>query len=204
MAGELPPSRVLLVEGVDDKHVVMHLRKRHQNVPPFHILDKGGFPSLKSSIRPEIKVSGRVALGIVTDANSTPAQRWQEIEHQLSQASVALPPRMAPGGTIVPGAPRVGVWLMPDNGSSGELEDFIERMIPGTDPGWPRARRYIDNIPAAERKFASNKILRAKVHAWLAARAEPRKIGSAIGFGDLDATAPLAGEFIDWLRRLFN
>ena len=29
-------------------------------------------------------------------------------------------------------------------------------------------------------------------------------MGAAIGIGDLDATAPLAEEFIDWLRRLFG
>ena len=36
------------------------------------------------------------------------------------------------------------------------------------------------------------------------ARAEPRKMGAAIGAGDLDATAPLAVQFIDWVRRLFG
>lgn len=93
---------------------------------------------------------------------------------------------------------------MPDNKSAGELEDFIERLMPTGDPVWPRTQNYIDGIPAAEPKFADGKILRARIHAWLAARAEPRKMGAAIGAGDLDTTALLAMQFADWLRQLFG
>ena len=115
------------------------------------------------------------------------------------------PPRhIVPGGAIVEHEPRVGIWLMPDNAVPGELEDFIQKLIPNGDPIWPMAQSYIDGIPAVERKFATNKILRAQVHAWLATLSEPRKMGAAIGTGDLHATAPLAEEFIDWLRRLFG
>ena len=80
---------------------------------------------------------------------------------------------------------------------------FIQRLLPADDPVWPLAQRYIDDIPEAHRKFAAGKILRAKIHAWLATRAEPRKMGSAISRGDLNATDPLARRFVDWLRRLF-
>ena len=93
---------------------------------------------------------------------------------------------------------------MPDNGSSGELEDFIMRMIPADDPVWPRAKCYIDGIPEAERKFKLQKTQRARIHAWLAARKEPRKMGAAIGAGDLDTGAPIATDLIAWLRRLFG
>ena len=130
MAGELPPRRVLLVEGVDDKHVVWHLREHHQDVPSFEILDKDGFPNLKSAIGPEIKVSGRTALGILADANQSPTDRWREIAHQVQKAGVEPPAQMAQTGAIVGNRPRVGIWLMPDNNSVGQLEDFIERLMP--------------------------------------------------------------------------
>ena len=204
MAGQLPPSKVLLVEGVDDKHVVRHLCERHQSIPNFDILDKNGFPELKAAIVPELKVSGRIALGILVDANLRPTQRWQQISHQLQQAAISPPAQIALGGTIVGNRPRVGIWLMPDNVSAGQLEDFIKQLMPASDPVWPRAQSYIDGIPEAERKFAPGKIERARIHAWLAARAEPRKMGTAIGAGDLDAKAPLAIQLIDWLQRLFN
>ena len=43
MAGELPPRRVLLVEGADDKHVVQHLCQLCADMPAFEIIDKNGF-----------------------------------------------------------------------------------------------------------------------------------------------------------------
>lgn len=204
MAGELPPRRVLLVEGVDDRHVVRHLRDRHSDVPQFEIIDKGGFPALVDAIGPEIKASGRLAVGILADANDDPADRWQAIADRLRRTQVTPPARMETIGAIAEGRPRVGIWLMPDNGSAGELEDFVAKLIPDGDPVWPRARSYIDDIPVAERKFAAGKVLRSRVHAWLAARAEPRLMGAAIGAGDLDAAAPLAKKFADWLRSVFR
>ncbi len=93
---------------------------------------------------------------------------------------------------------------MPNNVSSGELEEFIAGMIPTNDPVWPRSETYIDGIPVADRKFATGKTLRAKVHSWLATREEPRKMGSAIGARDLNAGAPAAVQLGDWLRRLFG
>ena len=207
MVGE-PPRQALLVEGVDDKHVVRHLyEQRNKKSPPFGILDKGGFPDLKDAISPEIKSPNRTALGILADANDKPHNRWGEIAHQIKQAvgqAVELPTAVESTGTIVEVRPRVGIWLMPDNLSPGELEDFIKQLIPAGDPVWPRAQHYIDDIPAADRKFNKKKILRAKINAWLAARKEPRKMGAAIGIGDLEATAPLAIRFTDWLQRLFG
>ena len=173
-------------------------------MPDFAISDKRGFPNLKAAIRPEIKVPGRMALGILVDADNDLADRWQAIAYQLRQAAVDPPTRAVAAGTVVESKPRVGVWLMPDNGSAGELEDFVRRLLPAGDPVWPRAQRYIDDIPTAHRKFTTGKILRAQIHAWLATRKEPRKMGVAIAAGDLNATHPLATQFVDWLRRLFG
>jgi len=77
-------------------------------------------------------------------------------------------------------------------------------MIPTNDPVWPRSEAYIDGIPAADRKFATGKTLRAKVHSWLATRAEPRMMGAAIGAGDLNVRTLDAVGIVDWLRQLFG
>ena len=204
MAGELAPIRVLLVEGADDEHVVRRLREHHQYTTDFEILDKNGFPRLKSAIGPETKVSGRIAVGILADANDNPTGRWQGIAHQLRKAGFNPPQRMASTGTIIDGRPRVGIWLMPSNKSAGQLEDFILGLIPNGDPIWPLALNYIDTIPKAERKFKPDKTQRARIHAWLAVRQEPRKMGAAIRARDLDASAEPAIQFMDWLRRLFG
>ena len=151
-------------------------------MPDFDISNKGGFPKLKAAIGPEIKVAGRAALGILVDANDDLAARWEAVGHQLRQVAVSLPieTETDPTGTVVDGKPRVGIWLMPDNASAGELEDFIQKLLPEGDPVWSMAQRYIDDIPAPHRKFTDGKILRAQIHAWLATRKEPRKMGAAM------------------------
>ena len=204
MAGELPSSRILLVEGVDDKHVVWHLCNRRQDIPAFDIIDKKGFPNLASGIGPELKVSGRRAVGILADANDDLNARWQAIAGRLREAGIDPPTDMTSAGIVVEGRPRIGIWLMPNNKSAGELEDFVADLMPADDPVWPRAQQYIDSIPAADRRFKANKIQRARIHAWLATRAEPRKMGVAIAAGDLDATAAVAATFTDWLQALFS
>ena len=93
---------------------------------------------------------------------------------------------------------------MPDNRSTGELEDFVGSMIPSGDPVWPLSEAYIEGIPPAERKFAPGKIQRAKVHAWLATREEPRRMGLAIKARDLVTDAANTAAFVNWLRTLFQ
>ena len=46
--------------------------------------------------------------------------------------------------------------------------------------------------------------IRAKVHAWLAARMRPRPMGLAIGSGDLDVGTNACVELTEWLSRLFR
>ena len=185
-----PLPRVLLVEGPDDKHVVKHLCRSTDLANRFDINDKGGKDPLLAAIRNEVRVSGREALGILLDADSSVQSRWNAVTQALSRAAVTAPGNPDPLGTIIDNRPRIGIWLMPDNVSAGQVEEFFAGMIPNNDPVWPRSAAYVDGIPATDRKFASGKTLRAKVHSWLATRAEPRKMGAAIGAGDLNVEAP--------------
>ena len=203
--------RVLLVEGPDDKHVVIHLSERSGLTQNFVIVEKEGINSLLDSIEVEVDIPGRTVLGIVLDANDNPNARWQALTGRLNRLRQEdhfdlpeLPSRPEPSGTIIEGRLRVGVWLMPDNSSTGELEDFVGSMIPLGDPVWPRAESYIDGIPQADRRFAPGKTQRAKVHAWLATREEPRRMGLAIKARDLVTDAANTAAFVGWLRTLFQ
>ena len=206
MAGKRASRKVLLVEGIDDKYVVEKLCERHNFEVEFDILDSGGFPELKKAIPLQARAEGQEALGVLIDGNENPAGRWDGVTYQLRMEGYKPPRQMASNGTIIAGVgrrPQVGVWLMPDNSSKGQLEDFVQELIPAGDPVWPLATDYIEGIPESERKFTLRKMQRAKVHAWLAAREEPRKMGLAIQAGDLDAHAQPAIRLINWLRRLF-
>ena len=91
---------------------------------------------------------------------------------------------------------------MPDNKSPGKLENFVERTIPEDDPVWPLSQNYIDEIPEEDKKFRPPKIVKAKVHAWLATRKDPGLMGKAVW--DLDIKNALYQEFLDWLKELFE
>lgn len=202
-----PPSHVLLVEGTDDSYVVAQIRDRNQPMPEFSISDKNGINSLLDSIPQEVREPARQTVGIVVDSDTNMSSRWDAIRNRLLNEGFDVPTQPDPNGTIIPETedlPRVGVWLMPDNQSIGELEDFVARMIPSNDPVWPLSEDYIEGIPLADRKFAENKTQRAKVHAWLAAREDPRQMGQAIRARDLEVSGELCEKFVVWLRRLFG
>ncbi len=203
-----PSDRLLLVEGPDDQHVVRHLWERlYGRGIPFQFPPRGGVAGVIESIRDEVNAPGRQALGILVDANDSPATRWQSISDRLASVGIQAPAAPDTNGTIIAATddtPRIGIWLMPDNQSLGELEDFVAQMIPDNDPVWPLSQDYISRIPAGDRKFASGKVLRAKIHAWLAAREDPRQMGLAIRARDLDTSGPLCTRFTDWLSRLFS
>lgn len=214
------PERLLLVEGVDDKHIVSHmcaqsgllvepsdgsvivyLGERSDLSDHFVIREKNGVDELLSSISPEAKVPGRQVLGIVVDANANCIRRWQAIRNQFEEPGVELPRDPVAEGAVVDGEPRVGVWLMPDNSRSGRIEDFIADMIPEDDPVWHGARDFVNNVPESLRPQPP---IKAQVRAWLAVRApKTSQIGSAIGTGHLDVSSPAAEPFLKWLTRLF-
>ena len=218
-------ERVLLVEGQDDKHLVWQLCDQdpaftasrqgpamqvtlHNRGTTFHILEKGNDRELLRSIPLEVTRRNRQALGVIIDADADHDTRWNQIVSRFSGENIILPPSPRATGTIIPphniDHPRVGVWLLPDNGSEGELEDFALKMIPHSDDIWPLSQNYIDGIPVTSRKFQADKTDKAELYAWLAARKEPGRMGAAVGSGDLDPTIPICRDFLNWLTDLFN
>ena len=198
------PTKILLVEGQDDKHVVRHIRDRARMAVPFDIQDKGGFDKLLKTISTEIKAPDRMAVGILVDANDNLTDRWRAVSGRLLDAGIEeVPDVPSPDGTIIDTTPCIGIWLMPDNQSTGEIEDFVKRMIPRNDPVQSLARQYIQSIPAEARKFPIRKRSRAELHAWLATRETPGRMGSAIGRGDLWTGGVLCKKFSGWIERLF-
>lgn len=198
---------LLVVEGLDDKAIAIHFRIVVESLPEFHVDDRGSIEQVLDAIQPEVLVSGRKALGIVVDANESSGRRWRAVSRRLAGVGIRAPAQPDMGGTIIEGSgrmPRIGIWIMPDNRSDGELEDFLVTMLPEGDPIWPRAVAYVDGIPERDRKFKEGKALRAQLHAWLATRKEPRPSGRAIRARDLRVDGALAEGFVDWLRRLFG
>lgn len=198
------PERILLVEGPDDEHVIRHICLRHGDIADFEIRQTKGIDKLLAAIEAETKAAGRQSVGLLVDANSSLDDRWRSLADRLRQVGIEPPQTLDEEGCVIPGRPRLGLWLMPDNLNSGELEDFVRTLIPADDPVWPLATKYIDEIPPEHRQFSASKVSRAQIHAWLAARKEPRQMGSAIGTGELSANGELAVRLVAWLRSLFG
>ena len=219
-------SRVLFVEGQDEKHVVLHLCEAHgsfvvqrkpnnlygivrrQSAPEFVVTDfEGGVNHMIITAPDLINVYGRQVIGFVMDANGNLAARWSDLGSRLAQRGLQLPSCPAPGGTVIPeqaNRPRIGFWFMPNNQTEGELEDFMLSMLRDDDPVWPLSDDYIEGIPNEDRQFTPDKLMKAKFYAWLASRKEPQRMGAAIGARALNINTTGCKTFLDWLIKLFG
>ena len=198
-----PQSRVLVVEGLDDLHVVRHLGKRCAPGLRFGILEKGGVDKLIESIDVEITQPGRHAVGFVLDADDRLAERWKSTADRLRLRAIEFPASPHPNGTVIDGTdenPQIGIWIMPNNSAAGALEDFVATMVPDGDPVWPLAEDYIRRVPGSA--LFTNRA-KAEIRAWLATRDRPL-MGATIREEALNTDGPLCRSFTDWLARLFG
>lgn len=138
---------------------------------------KIGVQKLLDELKQELNSSDLKTLGIVLDADAevdpsalqadalAPLKaRWESIVNRLVGLgySASLFPNVPNSdGTIVEQAslPKVGIWLMPDNKSTGMIEDFL-KPNPENDPRWilaqkcvEEARQHLANIPINKLKF---------------------------------------------------
>ena len=210
--GASAATGLLVVEGQNDQHLVLHLCRQAEpelgNRFDFH--DAQGLTGVINSVRNLVNRPDLTGVGFVLDGDETPHEHWRQVVERIAVAypDMRMPQAPEPNGTIVPeypdmGSPRIGIWVMPDNQSVGELEDFVAQMIPDHDLVWPRSQTYIEDIPPVARKFEPNKVTKSQVHAWLAARRLPGLMGVAVRDGDLTINGPLCQRFLAWLTRLF-
>ena len=203
---------LLAVEGMTDHHFVLHLcRKANPALETrFSCRDCRGQQGVLNAVRGLVNSPEYTAVGFLLDADNDPAQRWRDVTDRIAAANsdIQIPSVLAGNGAIIPanpdfGSPRIGIWIMPDNSSAGELENFVTKMIPDSDQVWPLSQAYINDIPVQHRKFEGAKIAKSQVHAWLAARKHPGLMGLAVHEGDLATDGELCQRFLAWLNRLF-
>jgi len=203
--------RVLLVEGVDDQHVLKHLCGT-RGVPPLDdVKPHGGVEELLESFPVRLKASEEGDIvGVVIDADTNLASRWQSLRNRLIAVGYdAVPDTPAPDGTILDPPedrllPRVGIWVMPDNQGQGILEDFLRFLVPQGSLLFEHVRSSVAAIPQAERRFSQLAEPKAIIHTWLAWQEEPGKpLGTAITARYLDPTVAQVDTLVSWLNRLF-
>lgn len=202
--------KVLLVEGTDDKHVIMHICGNRGVQKLDEIAPQESVERLLDNFPVRLKESDLEVLGIVLDADTDLQGRWESLRHRLTQAGyTGVPELPAPNGTILPAPPntllpRFGVWIMPDNQSTGILEDFLHFLVPTGSLLFEHVRSSVASIPEGERRFSQVAEPKALIHTWLAWQEEPgRPLGTAITAKFLDANVAQVDVLVSWLKALF-
>lgn len=221
----------LYVEGKNDFHVIKNLLAKYgitsKPMPPkanrrvsgpIYIDGFGdednyagqGIESLKVAFKSTLNTDYRLAtIGIVVDANSDPNARWTSIRNIAQNAGQCdfpvTPAQLGHITTLVRTTKptvRMGVWMMPDNKREGMLEHFVSDMIPSDNFLWQKAQADVAAIPEAERLFPPVHTHKAEIHTWLAWQETP---GRPLGIGGyFDHQSLLAGNFVDWIKKLFE
>lgn len=197
----------LLVEGKDDLHVIAALLMHHEVPDIFKIKATEGFENLIQILPVELKGSEVERLGIVVDADTDLAAHWASVSNVLRASGYNdVPAAPPPDGALYvrENEPVVGVWLMPDNTTTGMLEDFIKFLVPEDDVLWGHAGSSLDAV-IDKCEFPAQHRSKAHLHTWLAWQKEPgRPIGQAITHGYLDPEVPQADLLISWIKHLFS
>jgi hypothetical protein len=203
-------KKILLVEGKDDVHVFRALFGQRRLPHLTEIKEHEGYGPLLEAIPVRLIESEVQAVGIVLDADTDLAGRWEAVRCRLVAAGYATAPTVpdSQGLVMQPPAdsllPRVGAWLMPNNQLPGILEDFLRFLVPAGDPLFAYASQTVNGIPARLRLFNSVDTPKALIHTWLAWQAEPgRPLGTSITAGFLNHATPEVDALVAWLRRLF-
>ncbi len=197
----------LLVEGANDFHVISALCKKYEIVENFKIVDANGFETILSRIPSDLKEPDIEILGIVVDADSDIDKRWLQLSQLFARLGFQLPAHIPNTGLIFKSqdAISIGIWLMPDNQSSGMLEDFSKMLIPPEDLLLPEVNKYLEKIEMGKLNlYKPIHKSKAVVHTWLAAQETPGlPLGQSITRNYLSANSDVSSKFTSWLSDLF-
>lgn len=202
----------IFVEGRDDEHAILHLVMRHGlteetlSGSPW-IEPSGGKEGVLEAIEAAVSAGTDRTLGFVLDADGNLDDTWRAVASRLVKVNVQVPDKIPEEGFVDVSSryrTRVGVWIMPDNEHTGELEDFLEDLVDDGNPLLPHAQESTNHAKLLGATFPDAKTGKAVLHAWLAWQDNPgRPYGTAIKSGYLRHDSEAAVRFVVWFRRLF-
>ena len=204
-------GKILLVEGLDDEHVLKHICG-NRDIPHLdEVKSYGNDVKLIENLGVRLKLSGEGdVIGVVIDADTEIENRWKSIRNRITDFGYQnVPDQPDPDGTILdPPAgtllPRLGIWIMPNNQTSGILEDFLRFLVPQPNILFDHVRCSVATIPEDERRFELLDEPKAVIHTWLAWQKKPGlPFGTAITARFLDPNVPEVNVLAAWLKRLF-
>ncbi len=199
--------RVLLVEGNDDRHFFQRLIERRQS-SNIQVIEYGGTDLLGNFLANTLAVDPTFSelvkvVGVVRDADGDYQSAFDSVQGSLRRARLPVPnaPMTIAIGSLDGADIQIAVYIMPDNGSSGDLESLCLEAVRDS-PATPCVDRYFDclqligHVPRQESK--------ARLRAFLAAnRDDPTLLtGNALAAGVIPWDSPAFGDvhkFLDML-----
>lgn len=211
-------NNLLLVEGINDCYVVANLCEQHKLAKVFEIHNCKGHNEALDNLEVRIQSSENPKIiGIVLDAdqpkdNPSVNSRLEAIQARLFKvcADYQTPQKINTTGWIIPNTdiyPKIGIWLMPNNSDIGMLENFLMELAKEKHEACLEfAQQCVDKVK--ENKLSTFRPVqhaKAVIHTYLAWHDEPGDtLGKAIKASNIDAHAPLAIDFMNWLKELFE
>jgi hypothetical protein len=210
-------TKFLLTEGKDDAFAIASLMS-HYVTPwghreeqwPVKIEAAGSVTELLNAvyISSWFKRAGLEAIGILLDADEDFEGRWASIRRTCLPLFDDLPTDIPSEGliSIKAGAPRLGVWIMPDNGSAGMLETFLTYLVPDSNRQvWEHAIESCERARDMGAPFRQPHLDKAHIHTWLAWQDPPGDpFGVAIKSKCLNPDCPAATSFAHWFLDLYQ
>jgi hypothetical protein len=209
-------QRRLVVEGIDDLYSVVGIMRAHIDWPddrakaPVYIDIGRSVDEILSPLYLGVLLKSPTIrmLGIIIDANSRPGARYGRLRELCRKSFPDIPEGLPPEGLVVEGGDgrTLGAWIMPNNLSTGALEDLLIAAIP--DAGKPILEHAKATVEAAQRKgapFRSAHIEKARLYTWLALQDPPsQNPRRALYSKALDPTSHSVRPFVAWFRRLYR
>ena len=184
---QVESDRLVLVEGKDEVNLFEEMI-RSWSIQGLQVLDVGGKRRFQSRLEVTLANSRRqgislLAIGLFRDADENLQGAMDSINTALN--AVGLPGPLSPGEFLL-GSPSVGVFILPDCGSTGAIEQLCWEAVRETEAG-RCSSNYLEclKVSSALQSRDSGKTL---VHAYLAAQDEP---SVSVGIGALNNYWPL-------------
>ena len=149
-------------------------------------------------------------IGVVIDADDVFQSRWDSLRNLFKAGFPDIPTVLPPTGLICQNTEgkRLGIWIMPNNSSSGMLETFLGAFVSeqGTDnPLWLHANNSCVIAKEHGANYRSVHFDKAKIHSWLAWQDPPGdSFGTALIKKVLNPSAPSAQIFAQWFMELYQ
>ncbi len=193
-------SRQLLVEGREEVLFFSAFLRRLQ-AGDIQVRDYEGKDNLRSYL---LALTGLVdfpqvqSIGIVRDADESARSAMQSVQNNLRNSGLPVPSRSM---TPEDGPPKISVFIMPDNASSGALEKLCLSALVD-EPAMSCVEEFLQCVK--DRTGSGPKDGdKARIHAFLASRQDPElRLGEAAQRGYIPWNRPAFADLTQFLRNL--